>query len=234
MADGIYISMAAATARERQLESVADDLSNAQTPGFKSARPAFAAVLAEAGGSVSYPALVNAGIDLRPGSISETGNPLHLLPEDGSFLGVARGDGTLAFTRDGRLSIDGDGTVRAAGLPIVTTQGNLVRLSPDGSLSIGADGRITSDGAEVGQVAFFQLDGATERQGRSLIVPAEGGTATPVESKVRTGVIEVSNRSTLDSTIEMVSVQRSFDAAMQAIETYKQMDAKASEAGKVR
>ena len=45
MADGIYVGMAAAAARAEQLDSIADNLANVETPGFKASHPAFQSFL---------------------------------------------------------------------------------------------------------------------------------------------------------------------------------------------
>jgi flagellar basal-body rod protein FlgF len=234
MAEGLYVSMAGATARERQLESIADDLANAQTPGFKAERPAFVTVLAEAGGLRAYPAAVGSGSDLRPGPVVQTSNPLDVLPDDGNFLGVRNRDGKLAFTRDGRLSLDADGTLRAAGLPVLTDQLQTVSLRPEQQLQIGADGRLLVDDVEVGHLALYKLEGHAERLAPALVAPAEGGSATAVSGGVKVGAIEQGNRSPMEGMLDMVSAQRSFDASMQAIDTYRRLSASSSELGRVR
>ena len=53
MADGIYVGMAAAAARAEQLDSIADNLANVETPGFKASRPAFESFLPPRAGKSS-------------------------------------------------------------------------------------------------------------------------------------------------------------------------------------
>ena len=87
MADGLYVSMCGAAARQEQLDAIADNLANAQTPGFKAARPAFAAFLPASGAEDKvYPAAVASGFDLRAGPTVATGNALDVLPEDGASM----------------------------------------------------------------------------------------------------------------------------------------------------
>ena len=234
MADGLYVSMAGATARERQLEVIADDLANAQTPGFKSSRPAFASVLAEAGGQRLFPVATGVGSDLRAGPTSQTGNPLDVVPQDGAFLSVQGPDGKVAYTRNGRLTLDASGTLQTAGRPVLTEDGSIISVPRGAALQIGDKGGVLIDGIEVGRLGLFQLQGRCERQGPSLLGPGAGGSATPVSTTVETGAIELSNHSALEVTVEMVSAQRHFDASMQAIETYRKLDDRSSELGRVR
>jgi flagellar basal-body rod protein FlgF len=234
MADGIYVSMAGATARERQLESIADDLANAQTPGFKSSRPVFKTVLAEQNGLRAFPAAAGAGTDLRAGATVSTGNPLDVLPDDGNFLAVRSASGQVGYTRDGRLSLDAQGTLRAAGLPVLTSDGRTVSVAPTQKLALGQRGQIVIDGTEVGRLGQVKLEGLTTKSGPSVLVPAQGGRATQVTAGLQTGVVEQGNRTALDSMVDLISAQRSFDASMQAIDAYRKMGDRSSELGKVR
>ena len=234
MADGIYVSMAGATARERQLEAIADDLANAQTPGFKSSRPVFKTVLAEVNGLRAFPAAVGNGADLRAGASQLTGNPLDVLPEDGHYLAVRTNSGAPAYTRDGRLSVDPMGTLRAAGLPVLTTDGRAVQLGPDSKLEVGGQGELLVDGTQIGRLGQVQLEGLINKQGPALLVPGQGGKATETTGRVQSGAVEMGNRTALDSMVDMISSQRSFDSSMQAIDAYRKMGDRSSELGKVR
>ena len=236
MADGIYVSMAGATARERQLDSIADNLANAQTPGFKASRTVFATVLAGESGLRAFPAVAGTGSDLRPGATAHSGNPLDVLPEDGAFLGVRTSNGTLAYTRDGRLSVDAQGTLRAAGQPVLTAAGATVALPPNAKLEIGSHGQLMVDGKELGRLALFHLEGGADRSGPSLVTPSASnqGHATPVEGRVATGAVELGNRTALDAMVDMVSAQRHFEASMQALDAYRKMGDRSNELGKVR
>ena len=236
MADGIYISMCGAVARSEQLESIADNLANAQTPGFKASRPAFETFLAVSGAQEKqYAAAVATSFDLRPGPASHTGNPLDLLPDDGAFLAVQRLDGQRAFTRDGRLTLDGDRRlVSGAGLPVLDTAGHAITIPPDLTPAVDDRGRVMAGSIELGQLALVRLEGPVDRVGATLMAPGQGGRAVLVETSVRAGEIELGNATALESTIAMVSAQRSYDTSMQAIQTYRQLDGRAAELGRTR
>ena len=49
MADGIYVGMSAAIGRAAQLDAIADNLANIESPGFKGVRPAFSSFLPSGG-----------------------------------------------------------------------------------------------------------------------------------------------------------------------------------------
>lgn len=232
MAHGIYIGMTGAAARARQLDQIADNLANAQTPGFKATQAAFESFVPSApAGSVarddySATATVRGGVDMRAGTVQVTGRPLDVLPKDNRFLGVLTDSGELAYTRDGRLQVASDGTLMTAGRPVVDEGGSPINV-PDGvEPQIGSDGRITAMGGKVflGRLGLFALSGGVDKVGPSTVVPAQDGVVEQGPGEVDAGQIELANYSTLDAAVQLVTAQRSFEQATQAIEAYRSLD----------
>jgi flagellar basal-body rod protein FlgF len=236
MADGIYIGMCGAVARSEQLDAIADNLANTQTPGFKAARPAFEVFMAASGAQdKQYAAAVATALDLRPGPTTRTGNPLDVLPDEGAFLAVQTPDGQVAYTRDGRLTLDGARRlVSGAGKLVLDRQGHPIGIPPDLTPTIDDHGRVRAGEAELAQLALVRLEGPVDRVGPSLLKPGQAGQAVPVETTVRSGEVELGNASALEATIAMVTAQRSYDTSMQAIQTYRQLDQRAAELGRAR
>ncbi len=226
--------MAGASARSAQLDSIADNLANAQTPGFKGAQASFSTVLAETHGANAYVMASGNGADLRPGPVVSTGNALDVLPEHGAFLAVQAATGETAFTRDGRLSLDANETLRSAGLAVLSQSGQQINLPRDAQLQITTAGQVLADGHEIDRIAMYQLDGPAQRLGPSVVAPDVGGTAAPIDGKLQIGSIEAGNHSALDSAVDLISAQRSFDASMQAVQTYKHLGDSSNELGRVR
>jgi flagellar basal-body rod protein FlgF len=236
MADGIYISMCGAVARAEQLDSIADNLANVQTPGFKASRPAFETFMAASGAQDKhYAAAVATTLDLREGPTAGTGNPLDVLPDDGAFLAVQLPGGTVAYTRDGRLTLDRERRlVSGAGRLVLDTSGSPIDVPDDVTPTIDSQGRVMAGEQELAQLALVQLAGPVDRVGNNLLAPGPGGRAVLVETAVRTGQVEMGNASALEATIAMVTAQRSYDSSMQAIQTYRQLDQRAAELGRTK
>lgn len=232
MADGVYLGMSGAAARLTQLDAVADNLANAETPGFRAARPQFSAVVPGAPGSPT-PALVSVGqtgVDPRAGAPRLTGRPLDVRVDDQAWLTVAIDGDQLAYTRDGRLDLDGDGRLLANGHPVLGERGEIV-VPPGLEVSIGSDGAVLAGGSEIDRLALAQLEGPVERVSSSLV----RGAALPAEgARVHAGELEGSNARALESTIELVAAQRAYDHAMQAIQTSRRMDERVVEATRMR
>lgn len=235
MADGLYVTMCGAAARTEQLDAVADNLANAQTPGFKASRPAFEAFLARSGaGDKAYPAPVATNLDLRPGPTSRTDNPLDVVPEDGAFLSVALPGGAPGFTRDGRLAVDGSGTLVQNGHPVLDVNGAPIRLPPGATARLDRDGTVQADGNPVGRIGLFHLAGPVDRLGPSIVTPGAGGRAEASDATVRTGELELGNAAPLEGMVQLIAAQRHFDASMQALQTYRSMDGRSADLGRVR
>ncbi len=235
MADGIYVGMCGAVAREQQLEAVADNLANAQTPGFKSARPSFETFLPASGApDKAYPAAVATGFALRPGPAVNTGNPLDLVPEEGAFLSVRTPGGQVAYTRDGRVSLDADRRLVIQGHLLLSRNGQPIVVPPDTVPSVDADGTVRAGDVPLAELGLAKLEGPVDRAGPALLQPGAGGRAVPSEAHVRVGELELGNASPLDSAIEMISAQRHFETSTQAIQTYRQLDQRATDIGRIR
>jgi flagellar basal-body rod protein FlgF len=238
MADGIYVSMCGAAARTAQLDAIADNLANAQTPGFKAARPSFEVFLPASGApDKAYPAAVATGFDLRPGPPSRTDNPLDVLPEDGAFLMVRTAGGGRAFTRDGRLQVDAQGLLVQSGRPVLDRGGEPIHVPPGPAPQLGADGSVRAGETIVGELGLFRLSGAVDRVGPALLAPAaeRGGRADAApDARLRTGELELGNAGALEATVQLIGAQRQFDASMQALQTYRAMDQRSNELGRVR
>jgi flagellar basal body rod protein FlgG len=236
MADGIYIGMAGAVARSEQLDSISDNLANAQTPGFKKSEPAFQAFLGEAQSKdQAFPVAVASSFDLTEGATMKTAEKLDVVPNDGAFLAVMSPAG-LAFTRSGHLTVDGGGMLRAANLPVLDRTGQPIRI-PAGrpSPEIHADGAVYSGEERLATLSTFKLSGSLERMGAQLMRPVGNqGRADAVDAGVRVGELELGNSSPLTCAVQLVAAQRHFESAMQSIQTYRKLDEKTSELGRVR
>jgi len=236
VADGLYVGMSAAVARAAQLDSIADNLANAETPGFKATRPAFRAFLPPGPSDKVMAGAVSTGVDMRPGPSNTTDNPLDVLPEGDAYLGVRLSNGRVAYTRNGHLERGPNGELLASGLPVLGISGDPV------TVPVGTDPHIDSNGnvvvgrdTVVDTLALFEAQGPMDKVAPSLLQPSAGSSMSPAaDSSVRVGELELSNVSALDSTIQMISAQRQFDMAMQAIQTYRKLDDRATQVGLVK
>ena len=233
MADGMYVGMAAMTAREHELEAIADNMANAETPGYKAEMYAFETFFPDdADGNMASVAAVNAGLDHRTGVIRQTGRPLDVLPSDENFFAVEMKNGNVGYTRNAQMAIAPDGTLTIAGNPVLNDGGSPVITPLNLPVRISTDGTVWSGDNQLDRLGTHTLPGELVRLSPSIVVPKDGITER-ANGRVRVGEVELSNVSALEASIDMIQTQRNFDHAVQAVQTYRKIDDRAIQVGKV-
>jgi flagellar basal-body rod protein FlgF len=236
LADGIYVGMAAAAARAEQLDAIADNLANVETPGFKASHPAFQSFLPPRAGGRSdkvAAAAVGTGADASAGPVVGTERPLDIVPHEDAFLTVRTATGP-AYTRNGKLVVSPDGLLTAAGRPVLGVSGDPIAVPVGATVLVNDRGGVVIDRQEVDRLALVKIQGGVSHLGPSLYGPGAGGAAVPVDLGVAVGQLEMGNATALESTVQMIGAQRQFETAMQAIQTYRRLDDRAIEVGKTR
>jgi len=239
MADSMYVGMNAAAARLRDLDAVADNLANVETPGFRAARPVFQSVVAEASaanGSASQVHVVATqdGVNARSGPAIETGSPLDIRLADDAWLAVSLEDGSTGYTRDGRLAVGADGVVRAGIYPIKDDAGANVTVPSGSSIRIGERGEVFVDGQQETTLGRYAIGGPLTRVRPTVVTGSSAADVAPIDAQVQVGMRDGSSVGAVESAVRMVSAQRAYDEAMQAITTARAIDTKANELGRIR
>lgn len=254
MANGIYVATSGAMAQLRNLEVLANNLANARTTGFKADRLTFQEQLAAQrdtsrtsylnppGGEAGPGLLARApqvevdkhfvttrddDADLSQGALRRTDNPLDVAVTGNGFLRVETALGER-LTRGGQLVLDGDGALRTnSGHRVLSDSGGPIYLPPEELPTIEADGSIyTSFGSVVRLgIATVDLDAGLEKDGQGLFVPPVDGDAPPLpQTSVLSGHLEESNASPVRTMMDLIRVQRSFDALQKVLTTSGDMD----------
>jgi flagellar basal-body rod protein FlgG len=232
MLEGLYSAAAGMQAQQQRMDSVGNDLANANTNGYKKTRVAFRDLLyvRDASGRVQSgagAAATTIGRGFAQGALRETGNPLDVAIENGGFLQVRRADGTTALTRDGSLKLDPRGR-------LTTQQGDLVQPAitvPAGTqesdVKIAADGTVTAGTRRVGtlQLVTVRSPEGVQSVGDSLYraTAASGAVTRLAGGRIDQGTVEASNVDVADSMTEMMDAQRSFQLASKAIQMQDQL-----------
>ncbi len=210
-------------ALRRRLDVTANNLANADTPGFRRENPVFREFVENMGGGsvrsarpVSFVLDFGTGRDLTPGTVRPTGGPLDVAIDGPGYLSVKTADGGVAYTRAGRLSVGPDGALTVAGgHPVLDASGQPISVDPTqaGDLTIANDGTIASRSGPVGQLGLTVFDdprGLTPR-GDSLLDGANGKPVAPSDVRLRAGMLEGSNVQPIVETTEMVDIMRSYE-----------------------
>ena len=236
MDSGLYAAYTGLLARTQALDTVANNLANAGTAGFRAQRDYFSGVLAggidqnpetasQVGQSVNgFGVLGGDRLDLGQGEIRSTGNPLDLALEGQGFFAIQTNNG-IRYTRDGAFSRSATGILQTAqGEPVLDPNQKPITI-PTGSIYVAPDGSIsvsTSDGSViVGQVGAFDF---TEKS----VLTAEGANrfsangAKPIAATVsiEQGSIEGANEDAVHGTMQLVLVQRQAEMMQKALSVF--------------
>ena len=236
MADGIYVGMSAAIGRAAQLDAIADNLANIESPGFKGVRPAFSSFLPPGGPTDKVlSGAVATTIDMRPGTTQTTDSPTDVIPDGNLMLAVQMPGGKVAYTRNGHLEVGPDGVLQIAGLPVLEASGDPLVVPENSDITIESTGEVRAGRQVVGSLSLWDSQGPMDRVASSLMMPSTGTQMTQVtDGSVRTGELELGNVTALESTVQMIGAQRNYELAMQAIQTYRQLDQRVVEVGRAR
>ena len=213
MIRGFYTALSGIIGAMTRQDVVADNIANANTPGFKQSRTVARSFEMELQSSAGYAlgplgtATGPVGLTLDPtmGPIEPTGSPTDLAIE-GDGLFVVRDGAGVAYTRAGDLTLDANGTLTSQdGRPVLDTTGRQI-VVPGGptSLVVGSDGAVDGTGQRIAVVAWPA--GGPTRMGDNLYAIA--GPTMPATGLVRQGFLEHSNTDMTLAMGELIDFQQ--------------------------
>ena len=222
----IYLSMSGAKATMQRQDTLANNLANVSTPGFRAELQAFRAVPVQGSGASTrvYALETTTGYDATPGVVTATGRNLDVAVKGNGWLTVQALDGTEAYTRGGSLEVSSDGTLTTrGGLPVLGDGGPL-QVPPNSEVSIGADGTLSAKGSDgkntaIGKLKLVTPETALQRGEDGLFRAADGNLNADDTARVQDGALEGSNVSAVESMVAMISAARQFEAQMKMIQT---------------
>jgi flagellar basal-body rod protein FlgF len=207
------------TARITRQDMLAENLANASTPGFKTQR-LFMSLLKESvmNGEAVDNKVYGIYTDFTQGPVDVTDRPLDFAIQGEGFFAVETDSGEK-YTRAGNFTLDEEGTLTTSTGDVVMGTSGPVTIENQ-NFTVSAEGKVMVDGAEIGaiKVVTFQDPGSLIRKGNYF----EAGGQAPVESemvdtKVLQGALERANVSPIDEMVDMIAVQRGFEAEQTTI-----------------
>ena len=225
MRGNLYVSMSAQIALEKRLETVANNMANVNTAGYRAEGVAFASVLSKTGERpASFVTTGTNYISRAQGAAVKTDNPLDVSIQGDAWFAIKTPAGT-AYTRDGRFQTTSSGQLQTLnGYPVLDAGGAAMLLEQDGGApTISADGMITQNGHQVGAIGLFQIadDANLSRYDNSAVIPDKAATAVLDFSRygMQQGFSESSNVNPVLEMTKLIEIQRTFDGISNAAQT---------------
>ncbi|MEO6708639.1 MAG: flagellar basal-body rod protein FlgG [Planctomycetota bacterium] len=234
-------------AQQLQVDTIANNIANVNTTGFKKNELAFREMLyqtmrepgAPTGQSQMAPTglQVGSGTEIassmkmfKQGEVVPTGNSLDLAIIGEGFFKVKPGQGDERFTRDGTFRLDGTGTVvTSEGYPLVPE----VKIPPDATeVIVSEDGTVSvmkgdsSLPETVGTISLFRFansSGLKAQGGNLYSVTASSGAVSDAApgisgtGTIRQAALERSNVQVVDELVALILAQRNYEINSRAI-----------------
>ena len=253
---GIYAAVSGAMAQSSRLDTIANNLANVNTTGFKKDRQVFSEYLSAMekpdelgmprvaasiesfydmrGGDNAYVNPAGTYTNFEQGGLKPTGSNLDVALDGKGFFEVMTPQG-LRFTRNGAMQVSNEGKlVTREGHPILSpgTGDPASRQIQVGTrdFNVSEQGDVMSQGQIVGKMSVVNFQNPDELQkiGSSLYALKGNATGKPEASQARVqqGFTETSNVNVVEEMTDMITANRVFEAAQKAIQAHDQLDDK--------
>jgi flagellar basal-body rod protein FlgF len=214
---------------------IANNLSNAQTAGFKKEIPVFQNILSETSGRFQNIQKDTVKISFLPGPIQKTGNDLDLAIEGEGFFKVMTPNG-IRYTRSGNFGLNKDQVlINADGFPVLGQRGKITLTGK--KIAVAGNGSISVDGNEVDQIAVVTFPdlNVLKKEGHTLLkTESPEKEIAADQSQVVQGALEASNVNAVDEMINLLDSHRTYESCLRMIQAGDSLDSKAvNDVGKV-
>jgi flagellar basal-body rod protein FlgG len=188
--------------------------------------------------------------DWQEGSLEVTDKSTDLAIGGSGFFAVSftdkAGNTSMKLTRDGAFTVnvngylvtsDGDFVLNATGaLNGDPSEENYVRIDPNADFSIDSQGYIYQNNQLVGTIGVVDVDNYDyiEKYGENLYNVLDGGNLTAADGTVIQGTLETSNVNVINEMVNMITIQRAYDAGQKVITSIDEtLDKAVNQVGKV-
>ncbi|WP_458789564.1 flagellar hook-basal body complex protein [Yoonia sp. MH D7] len=206
-----------------EMRTIANNIANASTTGFKAEEVVFSEHVSRLGGDHASLSMATANVRntvLSQGGLAQTGGPFDLAIEGEGFFLIDTPNGERltragAFTPSGNgdlVTMDGHPVLDAGGAPVFIPQGA-------GAIGIAPDGTISAGGNPIGQIGLVVPTDPLKmiREGGTMFNP-QGDYDAAIDGRMMQGFLEESNVNPITQISRMIEVQRAYELGQSFME----------------
>ena len=215
-------------AQQRTMDITANNIANANTPGYRTERVQFSdwidqqpGTAAPPGGkTITYTQDRATYRESQPGTVTHTANPYDLALTGEGYFTVNTKTGPR-LTRDGRFGPMPDGTLAdSSGNAVLDTAGKPIQIpTTDTQVTIAGDGSVSSESGPVGKIGIVQPTDPMKMQAEGATKFVANGPTAPVTTPgIVQGAIEDSNVQPVLEVTRMMDNLRQFQFVSQFVQ----------------
>ena len=183
MDNGIYIVLSRQLGLFRDMDTIANNLANVNTTGYRSHHLLFEQYLVDDGkrNTMAFTNDVSSYDDTRKGNPEITGNSLDVMINSQGFFSVETPSGRR-YTRAGNFQINNAGVlITNAGYPVLDTNGQRIEFSEeDRNILIGSNGNLSVNGEDRATLGVYEFENPYAiKRGANQLYSAEEETPIP-------------------------------------------------------
>lgn len=211
-----YVALTRQSGLMKELQSVANNIANISTTGFRREGVVFAEMveaLPTEGGSVAMTAARGRYTDDVQGALVQTGGALDMAIEGEGYFTVMTPQGER-LTRAGAFARNADGeVVNMDGHQLLDEGGGVIAIPFEAeNIAVAGDGTISVNGEPVARVGLVTVEDQTQLFRESgVLFRSEGDTVPLEDGRVSQGFLEQSNVNAVGEMARMIMVQRAYE-----------------------
>ncbi|WP_371170481.1 flagellar hook-basal body complex protein [Aliiroseovarius sp. 2305UL8-7] len=224
MDNTIYSTLTRQSGLMQEMQSVANNIANASTTGFRREGIIFSEyvdALAPGDPSLSMATANVRALSLQQGALTQTGGTFDFAIEGEGFFMVEGPTGQF-LTRAGSFTPSAEGELSTPdGYRLLDSGGSPIFIPPDAkSVSLASDGTLSVDGRATGQIGLYQPISKDDLQQRDGVRFEVTGDVEPAfdDAVILQGFVEGSNVNPIVEVARMIEVQRSYELGQQFLE----------------
>ena len=225
MENSLYVGLSRQMVLDRAMRSVANNVANVSTPGYRAQNPMFHEFISKPKGAEEPLKMVydfGQYLTTTAGPLKFTGGTYDVALEGPGFMGVTTPSGETHYTRAGNFNVNIQGQLVTPSGFLVAGNGGAAITIPEGTadVKILPTGDVLADGNAVGQIMMVEVAdiNGLQPQGNGLYKAREGLEVLPAQNtRMVQGSLEGSNVNSVAEMTRMIEISRDYQSAMRMV-----------------